>query len=318
MVYLLYRIKALSIWKEVFMSEKRKDSEGRVLRTGENQRKDGTYMYRYTDVLAKRQCIYNKDLNNLRNKEKEIQKDIEDGIDCRGNQITFIELYDMFIENKQNIRESTKLSFYGKRHHIVESKIGYKKISNITMYDVNIILSELKQKGLKSSTIKLIVGSYRLAFDFAVQINFIRKNPFPRYLTIDDNHISDNHKKREALTVEQENRFLALVKEDNYYSYYYDIIKLILLTGVRIGEAIGLTWDDVDFKNKKLIINHQIMLRTDASHYITTTKTSSGHREIYLYDELYLFLKNLKNKNADKKSGYYFRRISQLYFFRQK
>lgn len=62
------------------MSEKRKDCKGRVLRTGESERKNGLYQYRYEDVNGKRQTIYDRDLNKLRKKEKEIQKQLEEGV----------------------------------------------------------------------------------------------------------------------------------------------------------------------------------------------------------------------------------------------
>ena len=59
----------------------RKDNKGRNLHTGESQRNDGIYMYRYTDVKSgKRQTIYAGDLPELRVKEKQIAKDLEDSI----------------------------------------------------------------------------------------------------------------------------------------------------------------------------------------------------------------------------------------------
>lgn len=61
------------------MSEKRKDKSGRILRTGESQRKDFIYQYRYTDVLGKRQTIYASTLQELREKEKTVQKETDDG-----------------------------------------------------------------------------------------------------------------------------------------------------------------------------------------------------------------------------------------------
>ena len=68
------------------MSEKRKDNKGRILRTGESQRKDLTYQFRYTDVTGKRRTVYANDLQELRKKEKAIQKDVDDGINyCEGN-----------------------------------------------------------------------------------------------------------------------------------------------------------------------------------------------------------------------------------------
>ena len=60
------------------MSEKRKDSKGRILKDGESQRKNGTYDYRYTDCHQKRRCIYAKTLTELRKKEAEIAKDLWD------------------------------------------------------------------------------------------------------------------------------------------------------------------------------------------------------------------------------------------------
>ena len=51
---------------------RRKDNKGRVLRTGESQRKDLIYQYRYTDALGNRKCIYASDLKTLREKRTEL------------------------------------------------------------------------------------------------------------------------------------------------------------------------------------------------------------------------------------------------------
>ena len=64
---------------------RRKDNKGRVLRTGESQRKDLIYQYRYTDALGNRKCIYASDLKTLREKEDELQKSLEDGLDYLRN-----------------------------------------------------------------------------------------------------------------------------------------------------------------------------------------------------------------------------------------
>ena len=69
------------------MAERRKDSKNRVLRNGESQRKDGTYMYRYTDVRGKRVCVYARTLEDLRVKEQTIQKELNDGIDYAAGEI---------------------------------------------------------------------------------------------------------------------------------------------------------------------------------------------------------------------------------------
>ena len=84
------------------MSEKRKDHKGRILKAGESQRKDGIYQYRYTNCRGKRQCVYSPTLQELRQKEKEIQKQIDEGIDYEAGQITVIELLEKYISLKKS------------------------------------------------------------------------------------------------------------------------------------------------------------------------------------------------------------------------
>lgn len=64
----------------ILMSEKRKDSKGRILRTGESRRSDGRYQYRYKGINGERRTIYEWDLHLLREKEKEIQKQLSQGV----------------------------------------------------------------------------------------------------------------------------------------------------------------------------------------------------------------------------------------------
>lgn len=83
------------------MSQKRKDHKGRTLKIGESQRKDGRYVYKYTDAYGKQQFVYAWKLTasdktpagkredaSLREKIKKLQKDIDDGIDQLGKKMT--------------------------------------------------------------------------------------------------------------------------------------------------------------------------------------------------------------------------------------
>ena len=87
------------------MSEKRRDNKGRILRTGESQRTDGRYMYKYVNRAGETKVVYSwklvptdrvpkgkRDAISLREKEREIQRDLEDGIDTKGKKMTLCEL----------------------------------------------------------------------------------------------------------------------------------------------------------------------------------------------------------------------------------
>ena len=82
-------------------NEKRRDSKGRLLRTGESERTDNRYQFRYTDLRRKRQTIYARDLHELRRKEQEILKQLDNGINYRDGEITVIELLEKYIGLKK-------------------------------------------------------------------------------------------------------------------------------------------------------------------------------------------------------------------------
>ena len=94
------------------MAGKRKDSRGRILKTGESQRADGTYQYRYKQVpKGKWYYVYAPTLEELRTKEKPIQKDVDDGVNYCEGKITVLELLERYISLKQGVRHATKVGY---------------------------------------------------------------------------------------------------------------------------------------------------------------------------------------------------------------
>ena len=91
--------------------KKRTDNRGRVLRTGESQNKDGRYCFKWTDGTGKRNTTYSVNLAELREKEKQIQRDIEDGINASSANMTLDQLFAIYMESKSNIRESTRIAY---------------------------------------------------------------------------------------------------------------------------------------------------------------------------------------------------------------
>ena len=83
------------------MSEKRKDKKGRILRTGESQRPNLTYQFRYKDIRGKTHYVYAPSLEELREKEIAIQKDITDGIDYCAGETTVLELIERDDERRR-------------------------------------------------------------------------------------------------------------------------------------------------------------------------------------------------------------------------
>ena len=127
------------------MSEKRKDNKGRVLRTGESQRNDLTYQFRYTDITGKRRTIYAKDLKELRKQEEKIQKDIDDGINyCEGN-INVIELVERYVSLKQGVRHATKVGYNFVLNLIRKEDFCCRRINTIKTSDAKLWLMKLQK-----------------------------------------------------------------------------------------------------------------------------------------------------------------------------
>lgn len=71
-------------------------------------------------------------------------------------------------------------------------------------------------------------------------------------------YLVNDSQKREAVSLEDETRFLDFVKNDPHYNRYYDAFYILFKTGLRISEFCGLTVRDLDFTNEVIQIDHQL------------------------------------------------------------
>lgn len=271
------------------MAEKRKDNKGRVLRTGESQRSNGSYMYRYTDPNGKRRYIYDKDLNSLREQIKKIEKDLQDGIDFEAGNITVIELLEKYLHQKRNLKKQTKVAYEQILSNIRKHKIANRKVKDIKTSDAKEFYISLHDSGLSRGTISNYRNLLRPAFAMAVEDELIRKNPFETNLSF----IQNDAVTKIALTETQEKLFLKFIEGHKTLKKYYDIDVILFETGLRVGEMVGITTDCIDLKNRTLKIKQQICMGFHGDPFISDTKTKSGEREIYISDKAYRSFVNL-------------------------
>ncbi len=279
------------------MSEKRRDSKNRILRSGESQRKDGRYAYKYIDTTGKPQFVYSwkleatdstpqgkRDGLSLREKEKQIRRDIEDAIIPRGGEMTVLDLVKKYLSQKTGVRHNTKANYNFVLNIIKKEDFGRQRIDRVKLSDAKCWLIKLQQDGRGYSSIRSIRGVVRPAFQMAVDDDLIRKNPFEFQLAT---VVVNDSVTREAITRKQERAFLEFVKGDKHFSRYYDGIYILFKTGLRISEFVGLTLADLDMKNRKISVNHQLQRKRNMEYIIEDTKTSSGTREIPMTDDVY-------------------------------
>lgn len=275
--------------------ERRKDKKGKVLKTGESQRKDGRYCYRYMGLDGKRKYIYDMDLNSLREKERQINRDIEDKI--YSNDITMNDCFDRYMSVRVNLKEGTKHKYILEYDRWIRNTwFGKKMISAIKKTDVLLFYKE-KSEILSDGTIRILNKYIHSALELAVDDDLIRKNPA-------DNCTKEymGSKPREALTKEQTLNFLEFA--DNYEGgkAYLLAVKIMLGTGLRVGEITGLTWNDLDFKGRTINVDKQFTIIAGGGrheYHISKPKTESGIRKVPMSDDVMEML------NKHKKDTYF-------------
>lgn len=272
------------------MSEKRRDNKGRILRTGESQRKDLIYQYRHTDIRGKRRTIYSSNLSELRKKEAEILKQLSKGIDYAAVQITVIALVERYIRLKQGTRYNTKVGYKFVLNIIKKEDFGYRQIRDIKVSDAQAWMIKLHDDGRGYSTLTSVRGVIKPAFQMAYNEDAIRKNPFDFKLV---DVVPNDSQKRIALTDEQQEIWMNFIREDKTYSKYYDEFVVLLGTGMRVSEFCGLTKDDLQFSERRIRVDHQLVRERGGKYYVEKTKTECGCRFIPMTDEVYRSLLNI-------------------------
>lgn len=302
------------------MSEKRRDSKNRILQNGESQRKDGKYEFKYVDVNGTRRSAYSWKLVatdkvpegkrcelSLREMEKQIRRDLEDGISTHtANSITLNELFDTYMSTKE-LKQSTRTNYMYMYKNYVSDVIGKRRIGSIKYSDIKKFYNSLiLEKKFKPNSMEIINTILHPVFTMAVRDGYIRTNPSDGVMA----EIKKSHNwekpKRHALTEEQQAKFIDFVANSETYNHWLPLLTVFLGTGCRVGEIIGLTWDDCNFTEGIISINHNLIYRQQddgkCEMHITTPKTESGKRIVPMFEAVRKAL--LQEKKQQMKQGF--------------
>lgn len=275
------------------MVKSRKDSRGYALHTRETQRKDGHYAFQYMDVNGKRRTIYARELAELRKLERKLIRDKEDGLDPHyADRITLNQLFDKYILQKHDLKQSTKTNYKYMYDHYVRDTFGKRIISKIKYSDVKeFYYSLILVRMFKANSMEVVNTLLHPTFRLAVRDGLLRTNPTDGVMgEIKKSHCW-NKPKRHALTIPQQKAFMNYIVNSEQYRGWKPIVTVLLGTGCRIGETLGLRWDDIDFDKKLISINHNLVYRIQENgtceNHITTPKTKAGVRLIPIIKEVY-------------------------------
>lgn len=221
---------------------------------------------------------------SLREMENQISADVEDGIDTQKvRKISLNDMFDEYMSGKFELKQSSRELYFCVYNRYVRKSLGTQKISSIKYSHVKkFYLSLSYEVGLSMKTICLVYSVLHPVFNIAYRDGYIRTNPSNGVITELKKTLNWEKSNRRALTIEQQTAFVDFVASSKY-SRTLHLFTVLLGTGCRIGEVIGLRWEDCDFQNNMININHNIAHYSKDGEYeyhISTPKTKSGCRII--------------------------------------
>ncbi len=266
--------------------ERRKDKKNRVLKEGEYQRSCGTYEFKWRDKSGGRHSISAVTLEELREKELDVLRDVLDGVKADKNNLTINDLYNSWVQLKRGLKDNTFSNYKYMYTMFVEPDFGKRKIVDLKRSDIRCFYNYLAdERHVQINTIDCIHTVLHQVLELGVEDDYLRYNP-------SDNALKELKKarnfevtKRRALTVPEQELFEAYLSRQGQYHRWYPIFIIMLWTGMRVGEVTGLRWCDIDLEDDTISVNHTLVYydkRNDerCTFAINTPKTAAGERII--------------------------------------
>ena len=297
------------------MSEKRRDNKGRILHSGESQRSDGTYMFRYIDSSGQRRTVYSGKLvatdkpkggkraaEALRDIEKKIRKDLDDQIKTADAAATTVDdLFKQFMDIRRDLKETSRCCYLDIYRKHIKPSLGSKTVDHVKPTDIQKLYQTMvTEGGVKPTTAQKAHSILYQLFENAVMDHILRTNPASKAFHNFRKTQSLISKSREPLTTEQQARFIDYIYHSRQYGRMANLFTVLLGTGMRIGEALGLRWCDCDFEEEVIRVTHTLLYKAGEDgnyrYRISTPKTSAGFREIPMLEDVKAALQREREK----------------------
>ena len=271
---------------------RRLDKDRVTLRKGESQRADGIYDYRWSTPDGKRHTIYAGTLEALREKEEQIIIDKRDGIKTEIRLVTVNDVFELWCDLKRGLKDNTFQNYKYMYNMFVRPTFGKLRIASVKKSDVKRFYNRMAdEKILKIATIDNVHTVLHQVFNLAVDDGYIRINPTDNMLK----ELKQSHnfevEKRKALTVAEQKLFIDFIKNHPQYNHWYPVFAVMLGTGMRVGEVVGLRWCDIDLDEGIIDVNHTLVYynhgdNKGCSFSVNTPKTKAGERTIPMLDDV--------------------------------
>lgn len=274
-----------------------KNLKGKECGKGISQRKDGLYYARFVDKYGKRHEKYFSAIPEARNWLDDAKyADKHDNVFVPSD-MTVDTWFDYWIKNiVGDLALNTRRNYSERYEHNIQPIIGSMKLSDVKPLHCKMVLNAM-DKDYAGSTIRQTYITMGTMLKSALMNDLIAKHPMDGVRYTKPVRAANDIK---FLTVDEQKKFLEAAKRShNYYQY-----ALILETGLRTGEMIGLTWDAIDLKERTLTVNKTLEYRHDRGYWRAgPPKTQQSYRTIPLTNRAYEILEKVSYGRGYRKES---------------
>ena len=278
---------------------------GRECGKGICQRKDGKYAARFTDKNGKRHEKHFLTLPEAKNWLADAQYEEKHDLYNPSSEMTVDAWFEFWINNLiADLAPNTKRNYRERYQRNIQPVIGTMRLCDVKTMHCKIVLNRMEAT-YAGSTIRQAYIAMGTMFRAAVMNDMLTKHPMDgvRY-TKPVRAVNDI----KFLTVEEQEAFLETAKRSHNYRQYV----LLLETGLRTSELIGLTWDAIDWKKRTLTVNKTLEYRHKDSFWRAgPPKTATSYRTIPLTNRAYNVLKECYDERHTRKES---ERLNQILF----
>lgn len=273
-----------------------KDLKGKELGKGLRQRKDGYYTARFVNKRGDREEKYFKKLQEARRWLEDARYEDRHSQTTPNSDMILDKWYEYWINLKsKSIRHTTLTQYESVYENHIRPILGDMVINKILPVNCQMVIDELCAKNYKPGSITRYKRVLCEIFNVAENYGIIISSPCKNLESVK----TETQKDIVYLEIEEQK---ALLKELSSHPQY-EMFAFVLQTGLRAGEVRGLTWDNIDFKNKMLYVrNNVVWNHKEGKWEFGELKTKNAIRDIPLTDEAIDLLHRMKEKSKQRKT----------------
>ena len=281
------------------------------MRTGIRKHRDGSLEVRFIHN-GERYMVRAGTHSELKSRERILRRKLEEEMYEMQTLDTYFKTW---IERKKlTSKQATPYRYENWYWNHISPPLGHKRIGEITRSDV-LRLQENMAAKYSPSSVNYTTRVLKIIFNSAIDDRLIDQNPAARAKDLKTTNKPATQTYHRALTEEEQLLFLQAAQN----SYYYEFFALLLLTGLRHGEAAALTWGDIDWSANLIRVCRTLTYDLNGHTVTGPPKSASSRRDIPMNEQIRTILQRQAQKTVDlleMDSGEHLKAAQRVFFHR--